>query len=74
MSGGGRCPHDQHRTRPVPAREAPLDRGAGPNRTFADIGGLGGTVNETVSLALRHGARKATMIASARAAAAFWLT
>ena len=45
-----------------------------PNRTFADIGGLGGTVNETVSLALRHGARKAMMIASARAAAAFWLT
>ena len=30
-----------------------------PNRTFADIGGLGGTVNETVSLALRHGAREA---------------
>lgn len=26
-----------------------------PNRTFADVGGLGGTVNETVSLALRHG-------------------
>ncbi len=33
-----------------------------PNRTFADVGGLGGTVNETVSLALRHGAREATMI------------
>ena len=33
-----------------------------PDRTFADVGGLGGTVNETVSLALRHGAREATMI------------
>ena len=33
-----------------------------PNRTFADVGGLGGTVNETVSLALQHGAREATMI------------
>ena len=33
-----------------------------PNRTFTDVGGLFGTVNETVSLALRHGAREATMI------------
>ena len=32
------------------------------HRTFADVGGLGDTVNETVSLALRHGAREATML------------
>ena len=33
-----------------------------PNKTFADIGGLWGTVNETVSIAMRHGAREATMV------------
>ena len=33
-----------------------------PDKTFADIGGLWGTVNETVSVALRHGAREATMV------------
>ena len=33
-----------------------------PNKTFADIGGLWGTVNETVSIAIQHGAREATMV------------
>ena len=33
-----------------------------PNRTFADIGGLWGTSNETVSIAMRHGAHEATMV------------
>ena len=32
------------------------------DKTFADIGGLWGTVNETVSIAMRHGAREATMV------------
>ena len=31
-------------------------------RSFADIGGLWGTVNETVSIAMRYGAREATMV------------
>ena len=32
------------------------------NKTFAEVGGLWGTVNETVSIALQAGAREATMI------------
>lgn len=32
------------------------------DKTFAEVGGLWGTVNETVSTALQFGAREATMI------------
>ena len=41
-------------------------------KTFADVGGLWGTVNETVSIALQHGAREATMIDMQPSGSRWW--
>ena len=42
------------------------------NKTFADIGGLWGTVNETVSVAMLHGASEAAMVDIQRAGNKWW--
>ncbi|MEG3858190.1 tetratricopeptide repeat protein [Microcoleus sp. herbarium12] len=42
------------------------------NRTFAEVGGLWGTVNEKVSVASKYGAVSLTMIDVTPAAAEFW--
>ena len=43
-----------------------------PTKSFADIGGLWGTVNETVSIAMRYGAREATMVDIQAAGSRWW--
>ena len=43
-----------------------------PNKTFADVGGLWGTLNETVSIAMQHGAREATMVDIQRSDTKWW--